>query len=194
MSKRRIAIKRLYCDDNDKEIISTLEMLGGRCEDSTLKYLGYKKSVAYYIDFDMTIVSTLRLIEYDYDFYVFTLEEFETYYPYKTGYIAEYLLPDDNETRKTTITGMRWDEDEWTVLYFLEDGNTVMLDNSSDDEEVVNERRDIDINKEQPDVGHVQEYRVINMNKEPAAYKVEIVLGDYDLTVSDGRVFLVRKQ
>ena len=102
-------------------------------------------------------------------------------------------MPEDNETRKTTITGMRWDEDECTVLYSLEDGNTVMLDNSSDGNEDVKERRDIDINKEQPDVGYVQEYRVIDMNKEPAAYKVEIVLGDYDLTVSDGRVFLVRK-
>lgn len=194
MSKRRIAIKRLYCDDNDKEIISILEMLGGKCDDCTLKNLGCRQTVSYYIDFDMTIVSTLRWIEYDYDFYVLTLEEFETYYPYKTGYIAEYLLPEDNETRKTTITGMRWDEDECTVMYSLEDGNTVMLDHSSDDKEDVNERRHIDINKEQSDVGHVQEYRVINMNKEPAAYKVEIVLGDYDLTVSDGRVFLVRKQ
>ena len=193
MSKRRIAIKRLDGDNNDKEIISMLEMLGGVCDENTLKYLGGKCSIAYYIDFDMTIVPTVRLLEYDYDFYVFTLEEFETYYPYKTGYIAEYLLPEDNETRKTTITGMRWDEDECTVLYSLEDGNTVMLDNSSDDNEDVNERRDIDINKEQPDVGYVQEYRVIDMNKEPATYKVEIVLGDYDLTVSDGRVFLVRK-
>ena len=193
MSKSRIAIKRLDGDNNDKEIISMLEMLGGVSDENTLKYLGGKCSIAYYIDFDMTIVPTVRLLEYDYDFYVFTLEEFETYYPYKTGYIAEYLLPEDNETRKTTITGMRWDEDECTVLYSLEDGNTVMLDNSSDDNEVVNERRDIDINKEQPDVGYVQEYRVIDMNKEPAAYKVEIVLGDYDLTVSDGRVFLVRK-
>lgn len=194
MTKRRIAIKRLDCDNNDKEIISMLEMLGGRCDKDTFKYLGGKCSIAYYIDFDMTIVPTVRLLEYDYDFYVFTLEEFETYYPYKTGYIAEYMLPEDNETRKTTITGMRWDEDECTVLYSLEDGNTVMLDNSSDDNEDVKERRDKDINKEQPDVGYVQEYRVINMNKEPAAYKVEIVLGDYDLTVSDGRVFLVRKQ
>ena len=194
MSKRRIAIKRLDSDNNDKEIILMLEMLGGRCDKDTLKYLGGKCSIAYYIDFDMTIVPTVRLLEYDYDFYVFTLEEFETYYPYKTGYIAEYVLPEDNETRKTTITGMRWDEDECTVLYSLEDGNTVMLDNSSDDNEDVKERRNIDINKEQPDVGYVQEYRVINMNKEPAAYKVEIVLGDYDLTVSDGRVFLVRKQ
>lgn len=193
MSKRRIAIKRLDSDNNDKEIISMLEMLGGRCDKDTFKYLGGKCSIAYYIDFDMTIVPTVRLLEYDYDFYVFTLEEFETYYPYKTGYIAEYMLPEDNETRKTTITGMRWDEDECTVLYSLEDGNTVMLDNSSDDNEDVKERRNIDINKEQPDVGNVQEYRVINMNKEPAAYKVEIVLGDYDLTVSDGRVFLVRK-
>lgn len=193
MSKRRIAIKRLDCDNNDKEIISMLEMLGGRCDKDTFKYLGGKCSIAYYIDFDMTIVPTVRLLEYDYDFYVFTLEEFETYYPYKTGYIAEYLLPEDNETRKTTITGMRWDEDECTVLYSLEDGNTVMLDNSSDGNEDVKERRDIDISKEQPDVGYVQEYRVIDMNKEPAAYKVEIVLGDYDLTVSDGRVFLVRK-
>jgi hypothetical protein len=109
-------------------------------------------------------------------------------------YLMFIKILDDNETRKTTITGMRWDEDEWTVLYSLEDGNTVMLDNSSDDEVVVNERRDIDINKEQSDIEYVQEYRVINMNKEPAAYKVEIVLGDYDLTVSDGRVFLVRKQ
>lgn len=193
MSKRRIGIKRLDSDSNDKEIISMLEMLGGRCDKDTFKYLGGKCSIAYYIDFDMTIVPTVRLLEYDYDFYVFTLEEFETYYPYKTGYIAEYMLPEDNETRKTTITGMRWDEDECTVLYSLEDGNTVMLDNSSDDNEDVKGRRDIDINKEQPDVGYVQEYRVINMNKEPAAYKVEIVLGDYDLTVSDGRVFLVRK-
>lgn len=194
MSKRRIAIKRVDGDNNDKEIISMLEMLGGRCDENTLKYLGGKRSIAYYIDFDMTIVPTVRLLEYDYDFYVFTLEEFETYYPYKTGYIAEYLLPEENETHKTTITGMRWDEDECTVLYSLDDGNTVMMDYSSDDEEAVSERRHIDINKEQSDVGHVQEYRVINMNKEPAANKVEIVLGDYDLTVSDGRVFLVRKQ
>lgn len=194
MNKRRIAIKRLDCDDNDKEIISILEMLGGRCDENTTKHLGDKCSITYYIDFDMTIVSTARWLEYDYDFYVFTLEEFKTYHPYKTGYIAEYLLPEENETRKTTITGMRWDEDECTVLYSLEDGNTVMLDYSSDDEEVVSERRHIDINKEPSNVRHVQEYRCINMNKEPAAYKVEIVLGDYDLTVSDGRVFLVRKR
>lgn len=193
MSKRRIAIKRIDGDNNDKEIISMLEMLGGRCDKDTFKYIGGKCSIAYYIDFDMTIVPTVRLLEYDYDFYVLTLEEFETYYPYKTGYIAEYLLPEENEPRKTTITGMRWDEDECTVLYSLEDGNTVMLDYSSDDEEVVSERRHIDINKEPSNVRHVQEYRCIDMNKEPAAYKVEIVLGDYDLTVSDGRVFLVRK-
>lgn len=194
MNKRRIAIKRLDCDDNDKEIISILEMLGGRCDENTVKHLDDKCSITYYIDFDMTIVSTARWLEYDYDFYVFTLEEFKTYHPYKTGYVAEYLLPEEKETRKTTITGMCWDEDECTVLYSLEDGNTVMMDYSSDDEEVVSEQKHIDINKEPSDVGHVQEYRVINMNKEPAANKVEIVLGDYDLTVSDGRVFLVRKR
>lgn len=164
------------------EIIEILRMLGGKNinhlegDDETLFYI---INSSYHNEIDC-----LDVISYDYK--VFTLERFFEKYPYKVG--DKVLF----NNKCFFIRKMYWENNQ--VLYQLSDEN-YEEGNSSPDTLIfdVNVAK-LQAYKEQEIMKEERIYREIDFNYEPAADKVELILGDYEIKEEDGRTYLVKKK
>lgn len=110
-----------------KEVIEILMMLGGVDFHS---YAGNRLSSIYYMT-----ENNLMLFDDIYDndfkekikeFVIFTLEEFEKKFPYKTGDRVTHKYNDLLETH--VITNMRWDSDNDYVLYYLDNCDIIKVE------------------------------------------------------------------
>ena len=100
---RKLAIKGHAT--RGKEVISILEMLGGNNNYSN--YTGTNESVIYYInDEHEKYIKSVRILFVDVDMFTpFTLEEFESKFPYKVRDVVQRI---DNDEKRYEIVSMRW--------------------------------------------------------------------------------------
>ena len=168
-----------------KEVIEILEMLGGR---NVAACTGANTNKAYvlasYVSID--IIDYVNLNSPEYYLCVFTLEEFLEKFPYKVG--DKVLF----NNKCFFIRKMYWENNQ--ILYQLSDEN-YEEGNSSPDTLI------FDVNvaklqpyKEQEIMKEERIYREIDFNYEPAADKVELILGDYEIKEENGRTYLVKKK
>ena len=176
-----------------KEVINLLEMLGAN-------RLGYKDTFVgfyYYIECGAICSSD----EYPTYATIFTLEEFLEKYPYKVGDRVSYRADKLLETQ--VITNMRWDSNYDCVLYYLDDYNVIKVEeilykigSPEDNIPTIQDKSTVETIKEhigtfKPSEGTLVQ---IDFTKElRIADEVEVILGDYEFVLKDGKTYFVKK-
>ena len=178
------------------EVITFLEMLGGH----QCGYPKEAKTAYWFIDRCSNIVAydTAPTDLYN-DLCIFTLEEFETKFPYKIG--------DKVKSPKYIgiITDMYWSTIDNCVRYRLSIKNDVDRYFSADvlrpykEQELMNDNippyMDYDVKTENDMEEHKGTLVEIDLTRElRIADKVRIVLGDYEVKEEGGETYLVRKK
>ena len=184
-----------------KEVITLLEMLGGT--NDYFKLDGTIKSFYYYL-FDNVIYQTAIPNDDKY----FTLEEFLEKYPYKVGDKVCYQPNLQIDTICISeIISMKWADN--SVIYFTSNGHSLhACDLQPYKEEIIEEGTnkavfegnaqscDImnDIIKEEAmeEKGTLEQ---IDLTRElRIADEVEVILGDYEFVLKDGKTYFVKKK
>lgn len=182
-----------------KEVIEILEMLGGV---NKHQIGAIRQTYVYFIDID-NIIRLLQinqlLPEKD---IVYSLEEFLEKYPYKIGDRVTYIY---NHLRETQIiTNMRWDSNYDCVLYYLDDYNVIKVEDilykigsPEDNIPTIQDKSTVETIKEhigtfKPSEGTLVQ---IDFTKElRIADEVEVILGDYEFVLKDGKTYFVKKK
>ena len=177
-----------------KEVIQLLEMLGGH---NSSNLFGYGSKSGYFITDSGDIGSR----EINYILSYFTLEEFLEIYPYKVGDRVSYRSDKLLETQ--VITHMRWDSNYDCVLYYLDNCNIITVDDilykigsPEDNIPTIQDKSTVETIKEhigtfKPSEGTLVQ---IDFTKElRIADEVEVILGDYEFVLKDGKTYFVKK-
>lgn len=199
--KKQLAIKGH--ETRGKEVIEILQMLGGK---KTI-YSGKDTFHIYSLNDSMEITSefyredsSLTSLTYD----VFTLEEFLEKYPYKIGDKVSL----DNKLR--LITWMCW---ECNKIYYMVQGIDDMFTKKVTTDELKPYKEVKNNNMWKTDKGYCTSNRnvndicddilidkisakvaVINLKSDVCDDEVEIVLGDYEIVVRDGKTYAIKKK
>jgi hypothetical protein len=181
-----------------KEVIQLLEMFGGW---NYNHWDGKTSRILYFINGDMIEVKTIRHNTNIDEFNVFTLEEFLEKYPYKVGDRVSYRTDKLLETQ--VITHMRWDSNYDCVLYYLDNCNIITVDDilykigsPEDNIPTIQDKSTVETIKEdigtfKPSEGTLVQ---IDFTKElRIADEVEVILGDYEFVLKDGKTYFVKK-
>ena len=185
-------------ETRSEEIIKLLEMFGGW---NYNHWDGKTSRILYFINGDMIEVKTIRHNTNIDEFNVFTLEEFEDKYPYKVGDRVSYRTDKLLETQ--VITNMRWDSDYDCVLYNLDNYNIIKVDDvlykigsPEDNIPTIQDKSTVEIIK--GDIGTFKPSEgtlvAIDLTTElRIADEVEVILGDYEFVLKDGKTYFVKK-
>lgn len=178
-----------------KEVITLLEMLGGT--NDYFKLDGTIKSYYYYL-FDNVIYQTAIPNDDKY----FTLEEFEKIFSYKIKDRVVCIYNQLLEIR--VIINMRWDSNFDCVLYYLDDGSIIKVEDilykigsPEDNIPTIQDKSTVETIKEhigtfKPSEGTLVQ---IDFTKElRIADEVEVILGDYEFVLKDGKTYFVKKK
>ena len=189
-----------------KEVIEILEMLGGKSKNNIK---GYNDDLYYYIAKDGLIYgSGIKYEEFACNYTIFTLEEFLEKYPYKVGDKVCYQPNLQIDTICISeIISMKWADN--SVIYFTSNGHSLYAcDLQPYKEEIIEEGTnkavfegnaqscDImnDIIKEESmeEKGTLEQ---IDLTRElRIADEVEVILGDYEFVLKDGKTYFVKKK
>lgn len=182
-----------------KDVIEILEMLGGV---NKHQIGAIRQTYVYFLDIDGIIrllqISQLRTEQY----IVYSLEEFLEKYPYKIGDRVTYIY---NHLRETQIiTNMRWDSNYDCVLYYLDDYNVIKVEDilykigsPEDNIPTIQDKSTVETIKEhigtfKPSEGTLVQ---IDFTKElRIADEVEVILGNYEFVLKDGKTYFVKKK
>lgn len=178
-----------------KEVIEILEMLGGKIRRDRLA--GNELCCWYYIN-ENGYIDYKHYSLFD-DTMVFTLEAFIEKYPYKVG---DKVLINDDENDVHTIASMTWNDDLDRIAYQIKAIDGILDDHVWFEDEMIPYKSqesippymDYDvrtIKKEPMEDEHV--YTTLDFNYEPAANKVELILGDYEIKEENGKTYLIKK-
>lgn len=159
-----------------EQVVKILEMLGGVNKHN---YIANHESLYFYIS-HITSVICCDWCVYSYisKFVIFTLEEFLEKYPYKVG--DKVRFSDSNTP--FTISRIWWDNNASELICTLEEQD---IDVSSVDlqpykEETMKEKGIL---------------VAIDLTKElKVADEVEVILGDYEFVLKDGKTYFVKKK
>jgi hypothetical protein len=156
-----------------EKVIEILEMLGGK--NDNLCYGGFINRI-YLINENGYIESCDRMHHLDY--LQLTLEEFLERFPYKVGDKVYY----DNKI--CDVIEMLWNSSLNTISYGVYDGrikNLVIVEELKPYKEEIMENKgtlvEIDLTRE-----------------ESKAEEIEVILGDYDFVLKDGKTYFVKKK
>ena len=187
-----------------KEVIQLLEMLGGK----NLNNFNGASNMYYLIgliDPKILWVSKLELDKSHEQFTYFTLEEFEEKFPYKIGNTV--LAYCEGIFAQFTIQDMRWNYKLNKIEYRIcqswcdtslirpykeetmeKDTNKAIFDGNTQSCDIMN-----DIIKEESmeDKGTLELIDLIRESR--IADEVEVVLGDYEFVLKDGKTYFVKK-
>lgn len=191
----RLVLK--YHATRGKEVINLLEMLGAN-------RLGYKDTFVgfyYYIECEAIVSSD----ECPIDAKVFTLEEFEDKFPYKVGdTVACYVgLILGKEIHK--IIEMEWDSDKCQILYHLDNCDVIdvrdilyVMERKTEQskQENIKDNDNLTITNEEaekymikiPEIPQSINLSQLNLNE------IEVVLGDYEFVLKNGKTYFVKKK
>ena len=161
-----------------KEVIQLLEMLGGK--NSRECFGNYKEGIYYLHDegeFYIICCSEIDLST-EYEYSVFTLEEFEEKFPYKVGDKVMF------DCWECVVTGMEWSE-VWEKAIYIIKGIYVNRCVYT---------KDLRPYKEQKIMEENNSYKKLDFIKELPSGKLELILGDYEVKEENGKTYLVKKQ
>lgn len=162
-----------------KEVINLLEMLGAN-------RLGYKDTFVgfyYYIKCGAICSSG----EYPTYSTIFTLEEFLEKYPYKVGDEVEYKSIGDANL-KSKIIYMEWCNSLNKVLYTTEDAQVISTEDITETK-AIPPYMDYDIKEDKGTLVQIDFTRELRI-----ADEVEVILGDYEFVLKDGKTYFVKKK
>lgn len=163
-----------------EELYKLLKFLGGT--DSGYSQCGFANCY-YYINREGFIESSIEIPVYMDKYVIMTLEKFESKYPYKVG--DKVRIPDyESEVR---INIMRWDgfdiqyglftdELEWYSTTDLNSFNNV----KNDKEENMRDKKTL------AEIDLTDALKV--------ADEVEVIIGDYEFVLKDGRTYFIKKK
>ena len=161
-----------------KEVIQLLEMLGAN-------RIGYKDTFVgfyYYIECGAICSSD----EYPTYSTIFTLEEFLEKYPYKVGDEVEYKSNGDANL-KSKIIYMEWCNALNKVLYTTEDAHVISTEDITETKSIPL-YMDCDIKEDKGTLVKIDFTRELCI-----ADEVEVILGDYEFVLKDGKTYFVKK-
>ena len=150
------------------KVIKLLEMLGGKNNNN---YFGNNDLWVYYINKEGCIITDFDLNRFS----VFTLEEFLEKYPYKVGdkVSSKYL-------KNYKIEKMEWEDTNNRVVYKLQGMGWYSADELQPYKEETMEEEGI---------------LTIDFTKDTRiADKVEVILGDYEFVLEDGKTYFVKQK
>jgi hypothetical protein len=163
------------------EVIEILEMLGGK---NSTKLVGNAPSCGYYIDSDGNIAYHCYSSSYFNDAIQFTIEEFLEVFPYRVGYKIQHKGATSCGS-VFVVEKMRWVNNnvEYTIkrLYYNNDYTTCTA-------------KDLQPYKEETmeDKGKLAQ---IDLANELFVYdKIEVLLGDYEFVLKDGKTYFIKKK
>lgn len=178
-----------------KEVIEILEMLGGKILRDRLA--GNELFSWYYINGN-GYIDYKHYSLFD-DTMVFTLEAFIEKYPYKVG---DKVLINDDENDVHTIASMTWNDDLDRIAYQIKAIDGILDDYVWFEDEMIPYKSqesippymDYDVRtiKKEP-MEEERVYTTLDFNYEPAANKVELILGDYEIKEENGKTYLIKK-
>ena len=175
--------------ERSEDILSLLEMLGGK---NSCKLIETHDCFYYYTISDNSIVLNTPDAVDARSSVKMTLEEFEKKYPYKIG--DKVTISYEGLPYTATIDSMRWSDKNECVLY-----QVGMVDNVRVEHILPVENKsippymDYDI-KDNPmeDKGTLVE---IDLTRElKKADEIEVILGDYEFVLKDGKTYFVKKK
>lgn len=182
-----------------EEVIKLLEMLGGV---NKHKIDAIRQNYVYFIDMD----NIIRLLQINQllpeQYIVYSLEEFEEKFPYKVGDNVTHFVGRLLETQ--VITNMRWDSDWSRVLYYLDDCNIIEVEDilysvecktEQSKQKKIIDMDNLTITNEEAERNMIKipEFpQTINLNQSNVN-EIEVVLGDYEFVLKDGKTYFVKK-
>jgi hypothetical protein len=191
--KKQLAIKGHKT--RGKEVIETLQMLGGKKTIYSGTDIFHIYSLNDYEDISTQLYRNDSLMNLTYD--VFTLEEFLEKFPFKindrvinsgysgTGIITEMVWDCNNRGVKYCVKFEDFDVIVWLNYYDIKFANTC---HRTDDRNVNDICNDILINQISSKVA------IINLKSDVCDDEVELNLGDYEIEVRDGKTYAVKKK
>lgn len=159
-----------------KEVIEILKMLGGKDDNY---YCGEFIDKIYFINDDGYIESCYRMQHLEY--FQLSLEEFLEKFPYKVGDKVQDLKSGE----VFTISSMFWYEKDCTVYYFNPD---IIQYYSIEDLNKYNEPYKEETTEEKGTLVEIDLTRELCI-----ADEVEVILGDYEFVLKDGKTYFVKK-
>ena len=160
-----------------KEVIEILEMLGGNN-----KY-NFRGDEDEWFILNRTIQRSDRLL----DEKGFTLEEFLEKFPYKVGDKVEYKSIGDANL-KSKIIYMEWCNSLNKVLYTTEDAHVISTEDITETK-AIPPYMDYDIKEDKGTLEQIDLTRELRI-----ADEVEVILGDYEFVLKDGKTYFVKKK
>ena len=165
-----------------KDVIKILEMLGGKY----IPYLnGTVADLVYYVRSEGWIDNMHEVSSADY--IVFTLEEFLEKYPYKVGDKVSIL---DGTNYVFTIKSMTWDEDIEQVVYKIK----AIDDKENEYDWLADELLYYTEQKEEPMENKGTLVEIDLTREESKAEEIEVILGDYEFVLKNGKTYFVKKK
>lgn len=166
-----------------KEVIQLLEMLGGIAAETK----GFRESYCYYISED----TATKYISWDYigseeieKYKIFTLEEFLEKYPYKVGDKVKNRYGSSGK-----VYQMKWIDDE--IQYRLDFGHHTSGWYSAENLQPYKEESmegKVTFNESEGTLVAIDLTRELRI-----ADEVEVILGDYEFVLKDGKTYFVKK-
>ena len=185
-----------------KEVIELLEMLGGNNETFALK--GNDDALYYSINRDGVIFSrNTDDLKID-AFICFTLDEFYKKYPYKVGDKAQHKGSTSCGS-VYVIEKMRWNvyEVSYTIYQIGKETNKCVVHEEDlqpyketmEDDKTIPPYMDYDIRQESMEETNKDLCLFkIDLENAKASDEIEIILGDYEIEVCDGKAYAVKKK
>ena len=164
-----------------KEVIEILEMLGGKNK----AYLnGTDTCLVYYICLE-GYIDTLYAVSNKYK--VFTLEAFLEKFPYKVWDKVSIL---EGTNYVFTIKSMTWDTDLEQVVYKIKSINDI----ENEYDWLADELLYYTEQKEEPVENKGTLVEIDLTREESKAEEIEVILGDYEFVLKDGKTYFVKKK
>lgn len=169
-----------------KEVIGILEMLGGKNKEG---HHGNIPNIAYYISHHNTILcNCISNIQNCVDY---TLEEFLKKFPHKVG---DKVTFNDNPNDLYTINSMAWDADLDRVVYKIEEIDVIM-DGHSDTGFWYAGELERYLEQKVETMEDKRTLKQIDLTREDTkAEEIEVILGDYEFVLKDGKTYFVKKK
>ena len=173
------------------EVRDLLVMLGAKSQ-----YTGTFKGFYYWIE-DGQVTSSY--VPPENSIIIFSLEEFEEKYPYKVGDNVTLHVGKLLETHK--IIGMRWDSDKCRILYYLDNYDVIGVEDilysiECKIEQSIKNNDNLTINSEEAKRNMIKIPEIpqsINLSQSNVN-EIEVVLGDYEFILKDGKTYFIKKK
>ena len=176
-----------------KEVIEILEMLGGK----NVYNLTGDENMAYYILENQEIKGGIAIFG-DEPYIFLTLKDFLEKYPYKVG---DKILINDDENDVHTISSMHWIDEVNRVAYRIEAIDGMVDAHVWYADEMEPYKRQVSHKEAMRDyIAPKQETNEdlclfkIDLKNAKASKEIEVILGDYEFVLKDGKTYFVKKK